>query len=343
MANLSVFGAGSWGTAFAHLASSRGHNVCLWCRRPQQARAIATSGRNPDYLEDIPLSPNLLPTGNLAEAAIFAERWVFAVPAQSFRELAGKLRPLAPRNVRACNLAKGFEITTGKAMSQVCHETLPMAVYSVLSGPCHAEEVVQGLPTAVVVASALFEEAFEWQVLLTGNTFRVYTNEDVTGVEIGGAVKNVVAIAAGITQGMGLGDNAVAALATRGLAEILRLGARLGANPLTLTGLAGVGDLMTTCYSRHSRNFRLGFSVGKGMPPEEALLRLGQVAEGYYTAQALREHADAFGVELPIVEGVFRILHENAAPRDILDELLLRDPKPELSPELLWGGREADS
>ena len=335
MSKISIFGAGSWGTALAHVLSSNGHDICLWCRRSQQARAITATGKNPDYLSFAELSPHIITTSSLAEAAIFSQRWILAVPSQGVRSLLENLKPLAPQNVKLCNLAKGIEISSGKLLNEVCHEALPGGVYSVLSGPSHAEEVVQGLPTAVAVASTLLEEAFEWQILIGRETFRVYTSRDVAGVEIGGAMKNVIAIAAGATHGMKLGDNAKAALVTRGLAEMLRLGIVLGGNPLTFSGLAGAGDLMVTCYSEHSRNFRLGKAVGEGVRVEEALASLGQVAEGYYTVKALESHRRRYGVDLPISTAVYKVLHEGASPREILEEILLREQKPELSPEMV--------
>ncbi len=335
MSKISIFGAGSWGTALAHVLSSNGHDICLWCRRSQQARAITATGKNPDYLPFANLSPHIITTSSLAEAAIFSQRWILAVPSQGIRSLLESLKPLAPQNVKLCNLAKGVEISSGKLLNEVCREALPGGVYSVLSGPSHAEEVIRGLPTAVSIASNLLEEAFEWQVIIGRETFRVYTSRDVTGVEIGGAMKNVIAIAAGATHGMKLGDNAKAALITRGLAEILRLGIVLGGNPLTFSGLAGAGDLMVTCYSEHSRNFRLGKAVGEGMNVEEALASLGQVAEGYYTAEALENHRRRYGVDLPICTAVYKVLYEQASPHEILEEILLREQKPELSAEMV--------
>ncbi|MCF7936855.1 MAG: NAD(P)-dependent glycerol-3-phosphate dehydrogenase [Synergistales bacterium] len=341
MAHITVFGAGSWGTAMANVAAGAGHDVCLWSRRSRISRAIAATGRNPDYLREIDLAPSIYATSSIAEAAVFADRWILAVPSQALRGLAEKLNQLASTRIRICNLAKGLEITTGKPLSQVCHESLPRGVYSTLSGPSHAEEVALGRPTAVVVASCLSEEAFEWQVILSGQNFRVYTSDDVTGVEIGGAVKNVIAIAAGMAGGMEMGDNTLAALVSRGLAEIMRLGAHLGAHPITFAGLAGVGDLMATCYSELSRNYRLGRAIAGGDSPEEAMEHLGQVAEGYYTVRALKEHAERYGVDMPISMAVYRVLYEQMEPSAMLEELLLREPKPEVSPEIKWafGGK----
>ncbi len=335
MSKIVVFGGGSWGTTIVQLLSSNGHDTCLWCRRPEQARAITATGRNPDYLTWYDLSPYIVATSSLAEAAVFSSRWVFAIPAQGLRHILEELKPLAPPSVKICNLAKGIEITTGKLLNQVCHEAIPGGVYTVLAGPSLAEEVARSLPAAVCVASSLFEEAFEWQVLLGKETFRVYTSTDIIGAEIGGSMKNVIAIAAGAAQGMKLGDNAKAALINRGAAEMLRLGIALGANPLTFSGLTGMGDLMATCYSNHSRNYRLGKALGEGMAVEEALASLGQIAEGYYTAKALENHRQGYGVELPISEGVYRVLYEGASPRGVLEELLLRGQKSELSPDMV--------
>jgi glycerol-3-phosphate dehydrogenase (NAD(P)+) len=316
------------------MAALRGHRVLLWCRREEQARSISSTGHNPDYLEGTRLHPNLRATADLREAAAFSRLWVAAVPTQALRGLLETLAPLAPAGRPSlCCLAKGIEIASGRTGEGIAEETMPRTPYTILSGPCLAEEVARGLPTAVVTASRDPAQASAWQDLLGGPAFRIYTSDDVIGVEIGGAVKNVVAVAVGIARGMDLGDNAAAALATRGLAEILRLGTRMGANPLTLTGLAGVGDLMVTCYGISSRNFRLGLAVGGGTPVETALRNLRRVAEGYHTVRALRENGSTYGVDLPVADGVHRILHEGASPRAVMEELLLRDPKPELSAE----------
>jgi glycerol-3-phosphate dehydrogenase (NAD(P)+) len=231
-------------------------------------------------------------------------------------------------------VAKGIEISTGMRPSQVVAELLPESNYSILSGPSHAEEIMTDSPAAVVVAGPS-REAKAWQTYFMTPRFRVYTSEDVIGVEAGAAVKNVIAIGTGIARAMGQGDNAVAALVTRGLAEIMRLGARMGANPLTLSGLAGVGDLMVTCYSMHSRNFRLGLELGRGVPFREAVDNLGEVAEGAYTVRALVDHARSLDVEIPICRAVHRVIYEGADPKQAMSDLLLRSPKPEF-PAMFW-------
>lgn len=336
MEAITVFGAGSWGTALADLAARRNHDVVLWCRQEEQARAINATGRNPRYLSEAPLCPSLNATGDLEEAASHSKCWILAVPTQAIREVLDRLVPFSPEPLSICNAAKGIEIASRKLIHEIVLEILPEARYSVLSGPSHAEEVVAGQPTAVVVASSDSREAAFWQGLLNGGTFRVYTGTDVVGVEVGGAVKNVMAVAAGVARAMGLGDNAVAALVSRGLAETMRLGARLGARPLTLAGLAGVGDLMVTCYSHHSRNFRLGLALGEGLSLDEALARLGQVAEGATTVKAVVALARELNVELPLAEAVHRVLYESIPPARVLEALFSRDPKPELPPALDW-------
>jgi len=296
------------------------------------------TGRNPDYLKGTDLSPALSVTADLEEAAVSSHYHVIAVPTQSVREFLSRAAGHWPRDVRVCNLAKGIEIATGDRISQVVAEALPGSRYSVLSGPSHAEEVAEGKPAAVVAASSIPGEAELWQGIFSGKLFRVYTSGDVIGVETGGAVKNVIAIAAGIAASREMGHNALAALVCRGLAEVMRLGAKLGAHPLTLAGLAGVGDLMVTCFSGLSRNFRLGLAVGGGMALTEALDSLGQVAEGAYTVDALVRNARKIGLELPLTEAVHRILYEGVSPESMVESLFDRELKPELPPDIYWGG-----
>ena len=337
MGKITVYGAGSWGTAAADLLARGGHQATLWCRRPEQARAINATGRNPDYLKRTDLSPALLVTADLEEAAVSSQFHVIAVPTQSGREFLSGAARYWPRDVRVCNLAKGIEIASGDRISQVVAETLPGSRYSVLSGPSHAEEVADGKPAAVVAASSIPGEAELWQGIFSGKLFRVYTSDDVVGVEIGGAVKNVIAIAAGIAASREMGHNALAALVCRGLAEVMRLGAKLGAHPLTLAGLAGVGDLMVTCFSGLSRNYRLGLAVGGGMTLTQALNSLGQVAEGAYTVDALVRNAREIDIELPLTEAVHRILYDAVSPESMVGSLFGRELKPELPPEMYWG------
>lgn len=340
MKKITVYGAGSWGTALADLLSRKGHDTTLWCRRDDQARAINTTGRNPFYLSSCDLCPALSASSNLEEAVSASDYHVCAVPTQAVREFFGKVAAFWPENVRICNVAKGIEIATGERISEIAASVIPGCVYSILSGPSHAEEVIAGKPTAVVVASSVTGEAEKWQEIFSGNLFRAYSSDDVAGVEIGGAVKNVIAIAAGIASARDMGSNALAALASRGLAEVMRLGARSGAHPLTLAGLAGVGDLMVTCFSTLSRNYRLGKAIGEGMTLQEAMDSLGQVAEGAYTVDALARHARKMGVELPLTEAVYGILYNGIEPEKMLEALFDRELKPELPPEMYWGSRK---
>lgn len=334
--NITVMGSGSWGTALAKVAANKGHSVVLWCRDEKQAELISKSGKNDRYLPDVDLPPNITPTSDLVSAMKHSNMWIMAVPTQASRSLLSKLRSIENDmdGISICNVAKGIEINTLKRVSQIVQELTPKCKYTVLSGPSHAEEVVKGLPTAVVVASDHQEETSLWQDILTGETFRIYSSEDVCGVETGGALKNVIAIASGLAHRMEMGDNATAALVSRGLAEIMRLAVAMGAHPITLAGLAGIGDLMVTAYSRHSRNFRLGMALGEGLSLEEAIETLGQVAEGAYTVKAAVELGKKLKVELPISESVYQVLYEGLSPKEAIRELMSRDPKPEYPPHI---------
>ena len=327
--NITVLGAGSFGTAMSNHAAKLGHNVRLWCRQAALAETINTGRVNPRYLQNCELHKGVWADSDLERAVAFAEKIILAVPAQGQRGVLERLAVLGMGEKKFLSLAKGIEIVSGKLPHQVMEEVLPGASYSALSGPSHAEEVVRGLPTAVVAASRSHEAVLEWQAALNSPHFRVYTGDDLLGIELGGAVKNVIAIAVGVSQSFGFGDNARAALATRGLAEIMRLGAAMGVSPLTLAGLAGVGDLMVTCYSGHSRNLRFGLAIGRGLSADEATLEIGQVVEGAYTAKALVAHGRKTGIELPIAESVHAILYEGASVRQVLEKLLFREPKPE--------------
>lgn len=335
---LTVIGAGSFGTAMAKHAStvSGGRNdVLLYCERESQADAINETRRNPLSMREVELGPNVTAVGgekNLPRALAHADHIVLALPSQA---LGGVLETIARhtdggKNLRLLSLAKGIEIKSGRFMHQIADTAAPNAVYAALSGPSHAEEVAVGMPSAVVVASRDPDAAAAWQTALNDERLRVYTSGDVQGVELGGSMKNVIAIAVGIARASGFGDNSVAALVTRGLAEIMRFGAPLGANPLTLAGLAGIGDLMVTCYSVLSRNFRFGSAVGQGKTPDEAAAEIGQVVEGMHTAKALVARARADQLDLPISEGVYRILYESVPVKDVMTALLTRDPKPEM-------------
>jgi glycerol-3-phosphate dehydrogenase (NAD(P)+) len=314
-----VVGGGSWGTAFATLLRDRGHAVTLACRDPAQARAIRERGRNPRYLRDADLQG--IDAAPLAEAPVAdAELVVLAVPSRAYTEVAGRLPGTAP----VLSLTKGLDPATGERLST----RVRGRSVAVLSGPNMAEEVVAGLPSAAVVASEDRELAVELQDAINSLVFRVYVNEDVAGVELCAAAKNVIGLAAGGVDGLGLGDNAKASLVTRGLAEMARLGEACGAQPETFAGLAGMGDLIVTCWSRHGRNRRAGELIARGRTPDDAVAEIGQVVEGLTTAPVLRDLSHRVGVELPITEGVCRILGGEDL-QDLLASLMGRKPTEE--------------
>lgn len=327
---ITILGAGSFGTAMAVHLSSLGHTTLLWTIDAEQAESINSRGRNNFCFWDTQLPESIKCTTDLREALAFSDRYIMAVPTQFAREVCGKIAAVGPEGGHMLNLAKGIEITTGDLLHKVHGELCPQLVFSALSGPSHAEEVLINRPTTVALASADENEAKSWQGIVSGNNFRVYTTTDVVGLEVGGATKNIYAIAAGISKALELGDNALAALASRGLAEIMRFGVKLGASPITLSGLAGVGDLIVTCYSMHSRNFRLGLAIGSGMSFDEAVEALGQVAEGAYTVRAVIENSKKFDVEMPIAEAVYRVLYKGETPQELLKELFARPLKSEM-------------
>lgn len=333
---IAVIGGGGWGTALAALLSGKGHQVRLWVYEEDLAEQIRTTRENARFLPGVSLPPAIAVTSRLAEAATGAEICLLVTPSHALRAVATRLDSEAPGAVagfRTVVIAtKGLEPESQKRMSEVASDALPGAPAAnavVLAGPSHAEEVARGIPTAVVAASRDRTRAIEVQQTFSTEAFRVYTNDDVVGVEIAVALKNVVAIAAGLSDGLGFGDSTKGALLTRGLVEIARLGAALGARPETFWGLAGLGDLVATATSRHSRNRRLGEAIGKGATLAEALAASPMVAEGVTTARAAVSLARLHNVELPIAEQVRAILFEGKSARDALRELLTRDLKSE--------------
>jgi glycerol-3-phosphate dehydrogenase (NAD(P)+) len=312
-----VVGGGTWGTAFSRLLADRGHAVTLACRDPGQARAIRETGRNPRYLSEVDLSgvvPETVPGASLDEADLI----VLAVPSRAFAEVARALPGAAP----VLSLTKGLDPATGSRLSTLVTGR-PVAV---LSGPNMAEEIAAGLPTATVVASEDEALAAELQEAVNSVVFRVYVNPDVVGVELCAAAKNVIALAAGAVDGLGLGDNAKAALITRGLVEMARLGEAFGGRPETFSGLAGMGDLIVTCQSRHGRNRAAGELIARGATPAEATAAIGQTVEGLATAPALRDLSRRLGIELPITEGVCAVLERHVQLGEILEGLMGRRP-----------------
>ena len=324
---IAVLGAGSWGTALAVSLAPR-HDVTLWARRPEAADALRATRRN-EYLPQATLPPALEVTSDLDQAAR-ADVWVVAVPSQSVRAVVGGLEGAARPALTVVSVAKGVENGTLLTTSGVLRDVLPSADparLGVLYGPSHAEEVALERPTSVVAAFPDLEVAARVQALFMRPALRVYTNADLIGVEIGGSVKNVMAVAAGMSDGLGLGDNAKAALVTRGLAEITRLGLALGAEAHTFAGLAGLGDLVVTCFSQHSRNRAFGERVGKGETQTEALGHSTMVVEGVRTTESVRALARQHDVEMPITEAVWSILFDGLDPAEAVGQLMARDPK----------------
>lgn len=328
--NIAVIGGGSWGTALAQIFAQAGRDVILFARDAGLAEKINTTHENPTYLAGAKLDARLKATADLAAAVKTAQLVMLVTPTQYLRDTMKKLAPLLPAAVPVLNASKGIEMTTGYLLSEVAAEILPGHPYAAFSGPTFATEAVRGLPTAITLAtSADAKIAQTWATALRGRAFRPYLSDDVIGVEIAGALKNVIAIACGIVEGRGLGQNAKAAVMTRGIAEIRRLGVKRGAKPETFLGLAGLGDLTLTCSSMTSRNYSLGFELGQGKPLKQILAERKSVSEGVTTSWAVADYAAAHDVDMPICLAVKEILHNGANVDDIVMGLLSRDLKNE--------------
>ena len=327
---LAVLGGGAWGTALALQLARLGHPVRLWVRSEQQAKAIQASRCNARYLPGIELADGIEVTDSLEAAVASAAQVLVATPSHAFGETINNILPLIDKNIGLAWACKGFEPKTGRFLHEVAQsmvgEDRPLAL---ISGPSFAQEVARGLPTAVTVAANDAEFGALWANLLHGASFRAYYTEDLVGAELGGALKNVMAVACGLADGLGLGLNTRAALITRGLAEMIRLGEALGAQTKTLIGLAGVGDLVLTCTGDLSRNRRFGVMLGEGMSVEEAILQIGQVVEGVNTAQEAMRLAKRHSVDMPITEQVFGVVHQGWSPAKGVQVLLEREQKPE--------------
>ncbi len=324
-----VIGAGSWGTTVASLLAPRVSTV-LWSRRPDVVSDIAEGHGNQRYLAGFDLAGELEATADIAEAVSGADVVVVGVPTHGFRETLAAAVPAIGANVPVVSLAKGFEQGTRLRMTQVAAELLPGHPVGVLSGPNLAKEILDGRAAATVVACSDAGVAETLQELLASDRMRVYTNDDVVGCEVGGAVKNVIALAAGMAEGLETGNNARAALITRGLAELTRLGEALGGDPRTLAGLAGLGDVLVTCMSPQSRNRWVGEQVGRGRPPAEVLAGMDQVAEGVRTAGVVCELAAEAGIEMPIAEGVRAVIDGGRPPVEVWAALMARRARPEV-------------
>jgi glycerol-3-phosphate dehydrogenase (NAD(P)+) len=324
---IAVIGAGAWGTALSLLAHGQGHSVILWARREQEARQIAST-RISSYLKDHPLPPKIKVTADLGDAVAAAEVVILAVPSHGMREIATHLRPVI-HSRPLLGVAKGLEGTTFQRMSEVIADVLGANEYAALSGPSFAQDVAQGKPTAVVVASKRIHWAQEIQRNLSGPTFRLYTTDDVAGVELGGAMKNVMAIAAGVSDGLGLGESTRAALITRGLAEMVRLGEKLGGQRETFFGLSGLGDLVLTCGGQQSRNHQVGERLAHGEVLEKIVASMNGVAEGVRNARSFLHVASRHKIDAPIIRSTYGILYEDVPPLQAVEELMSRELKKE--------------
>lgn len=335
MAKISVLGAGSWGTALAVMLHGNHHQVTLWSALSDEVAQLRRDREQKGKLPGVHIPEDINITDCLEEAVKDREMLVLAVPSVFVRGTARQLSGLVPEGQLIVCVAKGVEEDTLMTMTDIIEQELPMVDAAVLSGPSHAEEAGKGIPTTCVAGAHTRQTAEHIQNLFMSETFRVYTSPDMLGIELGAALKNVVALAAGIADGLGYGDNTKAALITRGMAEISRLGIAMGGKIETFYGLSGIGDLIVTCASVHSRNRRAGYLIGQGCTMQEAMDQVKMVVEGVYSAKAARELAEKYQVEMPIIEQVNRVLFENKAPGEAVRELMLRDKKIETS-VLAW-------
>ena len=327
--NVAVIGTGGWGTALAVLLHGNGHKVTLWGRLPEEVEPIIAAGENKAFLPGVKIPREILLTLDAQSALREAALVVLAVPSHGMRPTCEKAREFLTPGLPLVSVAKGIETETGARMSEVIAQVLKTDRIIALSGPSHAEEVGRGIPTAVVVAAKDHALAATAQKAFMNERFRIYTHDDIIGVELGGALKNVIAIAAGACDGIGFGDNTKAALCTRGLAEMTRLGVALGARRETFFGLSGVGDLIVTAFSRHSRNRGFGERLGKGETPGQIAASTQMVAEGVKTAKSAWQLAQRHGVDVPITRQVHAIIYEGQAPKQAVRDLMTREAKPE--------------
>ena len=335
MAKISVLGAGSWGTALSFLLSNNGHEVLLWSALEDEVQMLKEKREHETKLPGVRLSEKIWITSDLELALQDPDVAVLAVPSPFTRSTSHRMAPFVKDGQKIVNVAKGIEDRTLMTLSEIIEQEIPNADVSVLSGPSHAEEVGKGLPTTCVVSSHSRKTAEYLQAIFMSPVFRVYTTPDMLGVELGASLKNVIALAAGTADGLGYGDNTKAALITRGMTEIARLGIKMGGRLETFCGLSGIGDLIVTCASVHSRNRKAGYLIGKGYTMQEAMDEVKMVVEGVYSAKAAKGLAEKYGVEMPIIEEVNKVLFEGKSAAEAVIDLMLRDKKIE-SPELPW-------
>ena len=335
MAKISILGAGSWGTALAVLLHNNGNEVTLWSALKDEVELLSERREHPLKLPGVRLSEEIHITSDLEESLESPDAAVLAVPSPFTRSTAAQMAPFVKKGQKIVNVAKGIEENTLMTLSEIIEEEIPGGDVCVLSGPSHAEEVGRGIPTTCVVSAKTRESAEYLQGIFMSPVFRVYTTPDILGVELGGALKNVIALAAGTADGLGYGDNTKAALITRGIAEIARLGVEMGARMETFDGLSGIGDLIVTCASVHSRNRKAGYLMGKGYTMEQAMDEVKMVVEGVYSAKAAKSLSEKYQVEMPIINEVNKVLVEGKSAAEAVKDLMLRDKKVE-TPMLPW-------
>lgn len=335
MAKAGVIGSGSWGTALARVLSKNGHEVTLWSRREEESRMLREERENKLKLPGVKLPDDILCTTDLEQTVEGKDILVLATASPSIRSMAKKMAPYVAAGQLIVDVSKGIEESTLMILTDVIAQEIPQCRAAVLSGPSHAEEVGRDIPTTVVAGAKDRETAEYIQNLFMNKVFRVYTSPDMLGIELGGALKNVIALAAGAADGLGCGDNTKAALITRGIAEMSRLGVAMGGHIETFNGLTGIGDLIVTCASMHSRNRRAGILIGQGKTMQEAMDEVKMVVEGVNSAKAAKTLAEKYGIDMPIVQEVNQVLFEDKPAREALADLMLRDKKIE-HPELPW-------
>lgn len=339
--SVAVIGAGSWGSALSIVLNSNGHNVKLWMRSSKQLEEIKSTRKNRKYLKDVNIPEDIHLSNDLKTTIEGSKVVLLSVPTQSVREVLKKIKPLLNKEQIVINVAKGLEAQSKLRISEIIEQELGDQPCVVLSGPSHAEEASRGMPTTVVSTSKQKEWAEFVQDLFSNDYFRVYTNPDIIGVELGGSLKNVIAFGAGISDGLGYGDNAKAALMTRGIREIARLGDAMGAEMSTFSGLSGIGDLIVTCTSMHSRNRRAGILIGQGKSFEETLEEVGMVVEGIKTTESAYELSKFYNIEMPITEQIYNVIYNGLEPKEAVVKLMSRRMKNEMeeiveSDELDW-------
>lgn len=335
MAKAGVIGSGSWGTALARVLSKNGHEVTLWSRREEESLMLREERENKSKLPGVKIPDDIICTTDLEQAVREKDILVLATASPSIRSMAKKMAPYVAAGQLIVDVSKGIEESTLMILTDVIEQEIPQCQAAVLSGPSHAEEVGRDIPTTVVAGAKDRETAEYIQNLFMNKVFRVYTSPDMLGIELGGALKNVIALAAGAADGLGCGDNTKAALITRGIAEMSRLGVAMGGHIETFNGLTGIGDLIVTCASMHSRNRRAGILIGQGKTMQEAMDEVKMVVEGVNSAKAAKTLAEKYGIDMPIVQEVNQVLFEDKPAREALADLMLRDKKIE-HPELPW-------